>query len=300
LIQHLNQDDLYSMSAHLIDGKKWAEVIQTEVKERVTNLTQQFRKPGLGVILVGDNPASRIYVTKKEKACQEVGIHSVEILMPAGSTTEQIITEVHKLNQDEQIDGILVQLPLPKGVDESKVLRSVHPEKDIDGFHPENVGLLSLGQPRFVPCTPLGIMELLDREGVEIQGKRAVVVGRSAIVGKPMAMLLLSRHATVTLCHSRTERLQVECHSADILVAAIGKAEMIPGAWIRPGATVIDVGINRIHKEGMEKPKLVGDVCFAEAALKAEKITPVPGGVGPMTIAMLLRNTLESALRRKP
>lgn len=218
--------------------------------------------------------------------------------MPATVTTEDVLAEVRKLNADPAIDGILVQLPLPDQVDEERVLLAVSPEKDVDGFHPENVGLLSIGKPRFVSCTPAGILDLLDREGVELKGKRAVVVGRSNIVGKPVAMLLLARHATVTICHSRTELLQVVCHSADILVAAVGKAEMVRGSWVKPGATVIDVGINRIDRGEGQKAKLVGDVCFEEAAGHAGLITPVPGGVGPMTIAMLLKNTLLSAERK--
>lgn len=286
------------MSARIIDGKKWAGVVHEEVRGRVAELAKRFRAPGLGVILVGDNPASRIYVSNKEKACEAVGIRSVEVTMPATVTTEEVLAEVRKLNADPAIDGILVQLPLPDQVDEERVLLAVSPDKDVDGFHPENVGLLSIGKPRFVSCTPAGILDLLDREGVELKGKRAVVVGRSNIVGKPVAMLLLARHATVTICHSRTELLQVVCHSADILVAAVGKAEMIRGSWVKPGATVIDVGINRVERGEGQKAKLVGDVCFAEAAEHASLITPVPGGVGPMTIAMLLRNTLLSAERK--
>lgn len=283
------------MSARIIDGKKWAGVIQEEIRHEVEDLAQRFRSPGLGVILAGDHPASRIYVSRKEQACEEAGIKSVEIHLPAETTTEHILKEVQKLNLDPTIDGILVQLPLPAGVDEKRVLMAVDPAKDVDGFHPENVGLLSQGVPRFIPCTPLGVMELLKRENIPIKGRNAVVVGRSNIVGKPMSMLLLAQHATVTMCHSRTERLQVVCHSAEILVAAIGKPRFILGSWIRPGAVVIDVGINRIENESGGKAKIVGDVAFDEASQKASSITPVPGGVGPMTIAMLLRNTLESA-----
>ncbi len=286
------------MPARIIDGKRWAAVIHEEVRQAAEALASRFRQPGLGVILAGDDPASRIYVTKKGKACQENGIKSVEIVMPGTVTTEEVIGEVEKLNRDDTLDGILVQLPLPAGIDAQRVVQAVLPEKDVDGLHPENIGLLAIGNPRFVSCTPAGVLELLDREGVEIKGKRAVVVGRSNMVGKPMAMLLLNRHATVTVCHSRTERLQVACHSADILVAAVGKAEMIQGSWIRPGAVVIDVGINRMDVEGMTKQKLVGDVAFAEASQRASLITPVPGGVGPMTIAMLLKNTLLSAERK--
>ena len=264
----------------------------------VAELAPRFRPPGLGVVLAGDHPASRIYVSRKEQACEAAGIRSVEAHLPADTSTLAVLREVQKFNEDPAIDGILVQLPLPMGVDEKRVLMAVDPSKDVDGFHPENVGLLSQGNPRFVPCTPAGVMELLKRENIPLVGRHAVVVGRSNIVGKPMGMLLLAQHATVTTCHSRTERLQVVCHSADILVAAIGKAGFIPGAWIRPGAVVIDVGINRIEPEGGGKAKIAGDVVFEEASRKAAWITPVPGGVGPMTIAMLLRNTLESAKRR--
>jgi methylenetetrahydrofolate dehydrogenase (NADP+)/methenyltetrahydrofolate cyclohydrolase len=286
------------MTAKLIDGKKWAEAIRAEIREGVEALAKTFRPPGLGVVLVGEDPASRIYVTKKEQACEEVGIKSIEAKLPATVSTAEVLSKVQEFNQDDTLDGILVQLPLPKHVNEEQVLRAVLPDKDVDGFHPENVGLLWIGKPRFVSCTPAGILELLDREGVEIEGKRAVVVGRSNIVGKPMASLLLARHATVTICHSRTPVLQVVCHSADILVAAVGKPQMIRGDWVKPGAVVIDVGINRLPAEGDKKSKLVGDVCFEEAAQKASLITPVPGGVGPMTIAMLLKSTLISAQRR--
>ena len=286
------------MAAKIIDGKKWAGVIQEEIRVEVAELAPRFRPPGLGVVLAGDHPASRIYVSRKEQACEAAGIRSVEAHLPADTSTQAVLREVQKFNEDPAIDGILVQLPLPMGVDEKRVLMAVDPSKDVDGFHPENVGLLSQGNPRFVPCTPAGVMELLKRENIPLEGRHAVVVGRSNIVGKPMGMLLLAQHATVTTCHSRTERLQVVCHSADILVAAIGKAGFIPGAWIRPGAVVIDVGINRIEPEGGGKAKIAGDVVFEEASRKAAWITPVPGGVGPMTIAMLLRNTLESAKRR--
>jgi len=286
------------VAAKIIDGKKWAGVIQEEIRVEVAELAPRFRPPGLGVVLAGDHPASRIYVSRKEQACEAAGIRSVEAHLPADTSTLAVLREVQKFNEDPAIDGILVQLPLPMGVDEKRVLMAVDPSKDVDGFHPENVGLLSQGNPRFVPCTPAGVMELLKRENIPLVGRHAVVVGRSNIVGKPMGMLLLAQHATVTTCHSRTERLQVVCHSADILVAAIGKAGFIPGAWIRPGAVVIDVGINRIEPEGGGKAKIAGDVVFEEASRKAAWITPVPGGVGPMTIAMLLRNTLESAKRR--
>jgi methylenetetrahydrofolate dehydrogenase (NADP+)/methenyltetrahydrofolate cyclohydrolase len=286
------------MVARNIDGKKWSATVQEEIRQKIAEITKSHRPPGLGVILVGDDPASRIYVTRKEEACQKVGIHSVEITLPASTTTEEVLAHVKQLADDEAIDGILVQDPLPAGVDTRQVLLAIPPEKDVDGFHPDNVGRLSLGYPRFVACTPAGVMELLHRENVTIRGKRAVIVGRSNIVGKPMGMLLLAEDATVIQCHSRTECLPVVCSSADILVVATGRPEMVRGSWIKPGAVVIDVGISRISQGEGKKDKLVGDVCYAEAAERASLITPVPGGVGPMTIAMLLKNSLHSALWR--
>lgn len=288
------------MSAQLIDGKKWSGVLLDEIKAGVAELQKTFRAPGLGVILVGDNPASRIYVTKKEQACENVGMVSIEHVLPVDADADEVRAKIDALNADPTIDGILLQLPLPDHIDEQEMLQRIHPDKDVDGFHPMNVGRLSVGLPTFVSCTPAGIMELLDREGVELEGKQAVVVGRSNIVGKPMALLLLSRNATVTVCHSRTKNLPEVCAQADVLVAAVGRAEMVRGSWVKEGAVVIDVGINRIQREGMEKAKIVGDVCFEEAASRASLITPVPGGVGPMTIACLLKNTLESARRRGP
>ena len=243
----------------------------------------------MAVILVGDDPASRVYVNNKKKACAEVGIYSREYALPKETTQEELLNLIRELNQDPEIHGILVQLPLPDHLDERQVLETISPDKDVDGFHPVNVGRLVTGQPCLKPCTPAGIIELIDRTGIELKGKEAVVVGRSNIVGKPVALLLLARHATVTICHSRTERIDEVCRRADVLVAAVGRPEMITGDWVKPGAVVIDVGINRVEKG------LVGDVEFDTAKEKAGYITPVPGGVGPMTIAMLMKNTVEAA-----
>ena len=294
-IQNRTSLEEINMAGKLIDGKHWASVIRGEIKEATGVLTKKNRSPGLGVILVGDHAPSRIYVTRKEEACEEVGIRSVESHLPETCTTEDILEKVAELNADDSIDGILVQLPLPDQADERKVLMAVSPDKDVDGLHPVNAGRLFVGQPRFVPCTPLGVMELLHRENVPIKGARAVVVGRSNLVGKPMAMLLLAEHATVTLCHSRTEDLGGVCREGDILVGAVGQPEMIQGSWVKPGAVVLDVGTTRKEQGEGKKAKLVGDVQFEEASKNASMITPVPGGVGPMTIAMLLKNTLQSA-----
>jgi methylenetetrahydrofolate dehydrogenase (NADP+)/methenyltetrahydrofolate cyclohydrolase len=257
-------------------------------------MTRQGLVPGLTVVRVGDDPASAVYVRGKRKACEEVGMRSVEHHLPATLAEADLLALIARLNVDPETHGILVQLPLPKHIDESKVLDAISPSKDADGFHPSNVGALWLGKPAPRPCTPAGVMRLLEEARVDPKGKRALVIGRSHIVGKPMAAMLLDRHATVTVAHSRTEDLAGEVARADILVAAIGKAEMVKGAWVKPGAVVIDVGMNR-------KPdgKLCGDVEFAEAEKRAGAITPVPGGVGPMTIAMLLVNTLDLA-RRAP
>jgi methylenetetrahydrofolate dehydrogenase (NADP+)/methenyltetrahydrofolate cyclohydrolase len=245
------------------------------------------------VVLVGDDPASRVYVTMKEKACAEAGIFSDEHKLPAETSEAQLLELVAQLNADERIDGILVQLPLPGHIDENKVLEAISPKKDVDGFHPYNVGRLATGNPLFKPCTPYGVMKMLEHTGVDLTGADVVVVGRSNIVGKPVALMCLAQHATVTICHSRTRDLAQRVKAADVVIAAVGRPEMIKGEWIKPGATVIDVGINRVGEK-----KLVGDVEFAAASEKAAAITPVPGGVGPMTIAMLLQNTLESAKRR--
>jgi methylenetetrahydrofolate dehydrogenase (NADP+) / methenyltetrahydrofolate cyclohydrolase len=277
--------------ATLMDGKALAQKIQNELKDKIA----QFKKetgvtPGLAAVRVGANEASRIYVNKKAKACEEIGIYSRKIELPEDLSQEALLRTVDELNRDPKIHGILVQLPLPKQISTDRILSEVAPEKDADGFHVVNAGKLCSGQPGLVPCTPLGIIRILDEYNVPIQGAEAVVVGRSNIVGKPVAQLLLSRHATVTICHSRTKDLPGVCRRADILVAAIGKTEMIRGDWVKPGAAVIDVGINR-----KEDGKLAGDVAFEEASKNAKWITPVPGGVGPLTIAMLLSNTLTAA-----
>lgn len=279
--------------AQIIDGKAIAKEIRARIKEETADLKNCDVTPGLAVVLVGDDPASRVYVTMKEKACAEAGIFSDEHKLPAETSEEQLLELVAQLNADERIDGILVQLPLPDHIDESKVLEAISPKKDVDGFHPYNVGRLATGNPLFKPCTPYGVMKMLEHTGVDLTGADVVVVGRSNIVGKPVALMCLAQHATVTICHSRTRDLAQRVKAADVVIAAVGRPEMIKGEWIKPGATVIDVGINRVGEK-----KLVGDVEFAAASEKAAAITPVPGGVGPMTIAMLLQNTLESAKRR--
>jgi methylenetetrahydrofolate dehydrogenase (NADP+)/methenyltetrahydrofolate cyclohydrolase len=276
----------------IIDGKQVAARVRSEVAVGVKELVRAGRIPGLTVVRVGDDPASAIYVRGKRKACEEVGIHSVEHHLPATTSQAELMSLVHRLNADPAVHGILVQLPLPKQLDESAVLDAIDPRKDVDGFHPYNVGALVLGKPAPRPCTPAGIMRLLDEAKCDPKGKRALVIGRSHIVGKPMALMLLERHATVTIAHSRTADLASEVGRAEILVAAIGKAELVKGSWVRQGAVVIDVGMNRLP-DG----KLVGDVEFGAAAQRAAAITPVPGGVGPMTIAMLLVNTVELAKR---
>ena len=277
--------------AQIIDGKEVSQHIRKEVADEVLKLKEERGiTPGLAAVLVGDNPASQIYVRNKRKACEEAGIYSEEYRLAEETTEEELLSLIIKLNEDKRIHGILVQLPLPKQINETKILRAVSPFKDIDGFHPENVGFLVEGNPRFIPCTPHGIIKLLDYYRIEIQGKEAVVVGRSNIVGKPVSLLLLHRHATVTICHSRTRPLEEVTRRADILVAAMGRAKFITGNMVKEGVAVIDVGINRL-----DDGKLVGDVDFESVREKASYITPVPGGVGPMTIAMLLWNTLSSA-----
>ncbi|MBI3802287.1 MAG: bifunctional methylenetetrahydrofolate dehydrogenase/methenyltetrahydrofolate cyclohydrolase FolD [Nitrospirae bacterium] len=277
------------MPAKRIDGKMIAQKVRARVKEVVDQLEPDHR-PGLAAVLVGENPASKIYVRNKRKACEEVGIYSEEHTLPDSATEKEVLSLVDRLNRDPKIDGILVQLPLPKQINERRVLDAVSPEKDVDGFHYLNVGKLVANEPGFVPCTPLGIIELLIATGVEIAGAHAVVLGRSNIVGKPAALLLLHRHATVTVCHSKTKNLEEVCRQADILVAAIGKPQFVQKEMVKEGAVVIDVGINRLP-DG----KIVGDVDFEPVQERAGAITPVPGGVGPMTIAMLLSNTLQSA-----
>jgi methylenetetrahydrofolate dehydrogenase (NADP+)/methenyltetrahydrofolate cyclohydrolase len=276
-----------------LDGKALAQEIRTGVKTRATEVSETLgRPPGLAVVLVGDDPASAIYVRNKEKAAAKAGIFSDIVRLDGRSKQIDVLKAVEQLNRRHDIDGFLVQLPLPDGLDEEEVLLSIDPAKDADGLHPTNVGKLMAGMKAPRPCTPSGVMALLDTAGCELRGARAVMVGRSNIVGKPMAMMLLERHATVTLCHSRTRDLAGEVRRADIVVAAVGKARLIRGDWIAEGATVIDVGMNRV--DGV----LCGDVDFEAARVQARAITPVPGGVGPLTVAMLLSNTVEIAAAR--
>jgi methylenetetrahydrofolate dehydrogenase (NADP+)/methenyltetrahydrofolate cyclohydrolase len=279
------------MSARIIDGKGIAADIRGELKAEVEAIRDETgRAPGLAAVLVGDDPASRIYVNGKRKACDEVGIRPEIHNYPDGLPENELLALINRLNGDPAIHGILVQLPLPDAVDSQRILDAVHPDKDVDGFHPVNVGRLMVGLAGPRPCTPAGIMELLARSDVPLNGRKAVVVGRSNIVGKPVAMMLLAEHATVTMCHSRTADLPAEVKGADIVIAAVGRSKLIQGSWLKPGATVIDVGMNR-GADG----KLSGDVDFDAACEVAGAITPVPGGVGPMTIAMLLKNTVELA-----
>jgi len=292
------------MSATILDGKKLAETLRAEVKERVAKfVTEHGRAPGLEVVLVGEDPASQVYTRNKEKASNEVGMRGKLHSLPADTSEGALLELLARLNADPNVDGILVQLPLPKHISEQKVLDLVLPAKDVDGFHPVNAGLLASGRPGLVPCTPRGCMKLIASSGMKLQGARAVVVGRSNIVGKPIAQLLLAEHATVTIAHSRTKDLPALCREADVLIAAVGKASIIRGDWVKEGAVVIDVGINRIDLPASSDPdakktKLVGDVAYDEAKLRASAITPVPGGVGPMTIACLLENTLLAAQAR--
>jgi methylenetetrahydrofolate dehydrogenase (NADP+)/methenyltetrahydrofolate cyclohydrolase len=276
----------------IIDGNKIAQDIRDEVRKSAISLKEQKGIiPGLAVVLVGDDPASQIYVGRKVKACAELGFLSREYKLPADTSEIRLLEIIAELNKDQLIHGILVQLPLPKNISTDKIIAAIDPHKDVDGFHPYNVGGLVIGSPVFVSCTPQGIMELIARTGIDLKGKEAVVVGRSNIVGKPMALLLLAQHATVTICHSRTRDLTAVTRRADILIAAVGKANMIKADMVKDGVIVIDVGMNRL-----ENGKLAGDVDFDEVAPKASYITPVPGGVGPMTIAMLMKNTLNAAL----
>ncbi len=284
------------MTARIIDGNELARRIRAEVAGRAAMLAQAGRPPGLAVILVGEDPASTVYVRNKVKDCQESGIHSILDRLPADTTEAALLARIEQLNRDPSIHGILVQLPLPRHLDAQRVIETIAPEKDVDGFHISNAGALMTGTPRFRPCTPYGVMKMLEHAGVNLDGAEAVVVGRSNIVGKPQAMMLLERNATVTICHSRTRDLAAHCRRADVLVAAVGKARMITGDMIKPGAVVIDVGMNR-EPDGPNVGKLCGDVDFASASPVASAITPVPGGVGPMTRAMLLVNTLEAAER---
>ncbi|MBT3181875.1 MAG: bifunctional methylenetetrahydrofolate dehydrogenase/methenyltetrahydrofolate cyclohydrolase FolD [Deltaproteobacteria bacterium] len=275
---------------NIIDGKKVALKIRDELALEVSKLRENGITPGLAVVLVGTNPASEVYVRMKKKACQKAGIESYSHELPSNIQQDKLLSLIDNLNNDPKVHGILVQLPLSKHLNESIVINHILPEKDVDGFHPISIGKLLLGEKCFRPCTPAGIMELIDSIGIDPKGKQAVVVGRSNIVGKPVSFMLLERHATLTICHSRTKDLPAEVKRADILIAAIGKANFIKGDWIKEGAVVIDVGMNRTS-DG----KLVGDVEFETAKDRAGAITPVPGGVGPMTIAMLLKNTVEAA-----
>ena len=277
--------------AVIIDGKAVAKEVQKQIKDEVEGLERRWGLvPGLAVVVVGDDPASHIYVRNKEKACKEAGIKSFEHLLPATISERDLLALVHQLNKDKRVHGVLVQLPLPAHIRAEKILEAIAPSKDIDGFHPVNQGSLVLGSDGFKPCTPMGIMKLLAAVNCDPKGKNAVVVGRSNIVGKPIALMLLAKHATVTICHSRTASLRDEVSRADILIVAIGKAGVVRGDWVKPGAVVIDVGVNR-----SPNGKLCGDVEFDTAKERASAITPVPGGVGPMTICMLLYNTLKAA-----
>lgn len=277
----------------IIDGKKTSQDIKDEVRDEVAKLKKGGVEPTLAVILVGENPASQVYVRNKKRACEYTGIRSLSYELPENTTEEELLKLIDELNNRSDCDGILVQLPLPKHIDEKKITNAISPKKDVDGFHPVNVGNMLIGEECFLPCTPHGIIELLHRYGVVLDGKKAVVVGRSNIVGKPMAMLLLRENATVTICHSHTSDLKKECTEADILIAAIGKPEFFTPEYIKNGAAVIDVGMDRD-----ENGKLCGDVDFEAVKDKCSFITPVPGGVGPMTIAMLMQNTLISSSHR--
>ncbi len=277
--------------AKILSGKTVSQRIKDELREEVKELNQKGIFPGLAVIIVGDDPASRVYVNSKKKACEEIGIYSEEYALPAQTSQEHLLGLIEKLNAEPKINGILVQLPLPSHIDEETVINAISPKKDVDAFHPVNVGKIMIGNYDFLPCTPAGVMELIKESGIDICGKECVIVGRSNIVGKPQAMLLLHANGTVTICHSRTKNLKEKTKNADILVAAVGIPNFITGDMIKEGAVVIDVGINRIAEK-----KLVGDVEFESAEKVASAITPVPGGVGPMTIAMLMKNTVKAAL----
>ena len=283
------------MAAQLLDGKSLAAQVRADVKRRAAHLAQRGIRPGLAVILAGDDPASKVYVRNKVRACEETGVRSRLCEYPATVSQAEILSRVEELNEDPAIHGILVQLPLPKHVDAQRVLDAVSPAKDVDGFHDSNLGALLAGKPGIVPCTPAGVMRLLDHAAVPIAGRRAVVIGRSNIVGKPLSLLLLQKDATVTICHSKTRELASIAKEADILVAAIGRAKLVSAAMVKPGACVVDVGVNRLA-DGT----LAGDVDFQAAKEVAGWITPVPGGVGPMTIAMLLENCLYAAHKSEP
>ena len=273
----------------IIDGKAISTALKEELKEKVTKLAGQGITPCLAVILVGEDPASAVYVNNKKKACEFIGIKYLSYELPESTSEEELLKLIATLNADDSVNGILVQLPLPKQIHEDAVIKAISPKKDVDGFHPESVGALCIGQPGYVSCTPAGIIELLKRSKVEIEGKECVIIGRSNIVGKPMSLLMLHENATVTVCHSRTQNLKEVCKRADILIVAIGKPKMITSEYVKEGAVVIDVGIHRL-----EGKKLCGDVDFDDVAPHTSAITPVPGGVGPMTIAMLMKNCVES------
>ncbi|HUT29855.1 MAG TPA: bifunctional methylenetetrahydrofolate dehydrogenase/methenyltetrahydrofolate cyclohydrolase FolD [Sedimentisphaerales bacterium] len=288
------------MAAKIIDGKQVAESMRAELKEEVAKLKQEGIVPGLGVILVGEDPASKSYVTAKERTCEELGIYSDDNRLPEDATQQNLLALIDKMNKDPKINGILVQLPLPKHLDEAEVLLSINPDKDVDGFHPTNIGKMVAGQKAFLPCTPHGVIQLLIRNGVKIEGAHVVIVGRSNIVGKPLANMLIqkatNRNATVTVCHTRTKDLSHHTLQADIIVAAAGKPNTVTADMIKDGAVVIDVGVNRVEDATKKSGyRLVGDVDFEAVKEKASLITPVPGGVGPMTITMLMYNTVESA-----
>jgi methylenetetrahydrofolate dehydrogenase (NADP+)/methenyltetrahydrofolate cyclohydrolase len=288
------------MTAKIIDGKTVAAGVRRSVGEQVAELRRsQGIQPGLAVVLVGNDPASEVYVGSKARGTVEVGMRSFEHRLPADTSEVDLLALIARLNADDAVDGILVQLPLPKHIDSTRVLQAVDPAKDVDGFHPINVGRVATGAGGIVPCTPLGSLILIQSLQVPLSGLEALIVGRSNIVGKPMVQLLLAEQCTVTIAHSRTRDLPARCRQADILVAAIGRPQMVRGDWVKPGAIVIDVGINRLPPDASGKSKLVGDVAFDEARLVASAITPVPGGVGPMTIACLLRNTLQAARERR-
>ena len=286
------------MTAKILDGNALAQKLRAGFRQEADQLAAQGIRPGLAVILVGEDPASQVYVRNKVNACAQAGFHSEKHSYPADVEAATVFAKIAELNADPAIHGILVQLPLPKHFDAEAILEAIAPEKDVDGFRAENVGALMQGKPCFIPCTPYGAMKFFEDAGITLRGKEAVIVGRSNIVGKPMAMLLMHAGATVTICHSQTQDLKAHCRRADILVAAIGKPKMITGDMVKPGAVIIDVGINRLQ-DGPDAGKLCGDVDFDSAKEVASYITPVPGGVGPMTITMLLANTLESAQRKR-
>ena len=310
------------MTARIIDGARIGKEIREEVRLEVESLKRQGVQPGLAAVLVGDNPASQVYVRNKIKACQSLGIHSREVRLAKETMTPELLSTVEALNRDDTIDGILVQLPLPRQIDEAAILLAVSPQKDVDGLHPMNAGNLALGRKALTPCTPTGVVEIFHREKIPLEGSRVVIVGRSNLVGKPQLFLLLQEHATVTICHSRTRHLPQVCREADILVAAIGRPCFITADFVKPGAVVIDVGINRVAGDALKSivaadPSLVaqyeknhadgkdsiltGDVNFSSVAAVASAISPVPGGVGPLTIAMLMKNTVQAArMRRNP